>query len=65
MSVIVADDRGCIGTALDPFPRAAGHQVDGLGLNRNEGATSARRTQAYVARAISGTLGPVSWPATT
>ena len=35
--VLVAGDRGYIGTVLVPFLRAAGHQVDGLDLGLYEG----------------------------
>jgi nucleoside-diphosphate-sugar epimerase len=37
MKVLVAGDRGYIGTVLVPFLRAAGHQVDGLDLGLYEG----------------------------
>jgi nucleoside-diphosphate-sugar epimerase len=37
MRVLVAGDRGYIGTILVPFLRAAGHQVDGLDLGLYEG----------------------------
>ena len=37
MRVLVAGDRGYIGTVLVPFLRAAGHQVDGLDLGLYEG----------------------------
>ena len=37
MKVLVAGDRGYIGAVLDPFLRAAGHQVDGLDLGLYEG----------------------------
>ncbi len=37
MRVLVAGDRGYIGTVLVPFLRAAGHEVDGLDLGLYEG----------------------------
>ena len=37
MKVLVAGDRGYIGTVLVPFLRAAGHEVDGLDLGLYEG----------------------------
>jgi nucleoside-diphosphate-sugar epimerase len=37
MKVLVAGDRGYIGTVLVPFLRAAGHRVDGLDLGLYEG----------------------------
>src|ERR1700751_3197252 len=37
MRVLVAGDRGYIGTVLMPFLRAAGHEVDGLDLGLYEG----------------------------
>jgi nucleoside-diphosphate-sugar epimerase len=37
MKVLVAGDRGYIGTVLVPFLRSAGHQVDGLDLGLYEG----------------------------
>src|ERR1700685_730009 len=37
MKVLVAGDRGYIGTVLVPFRRAAGHEVDGLDLGLYEG----------------------------
>ena len=37
MRVLVAGDRGYIGTVLAPFLRAAGHEVDGLDLGLYEG----------------------------
>jgi nucleoside-diphosphate-sugar epimerase len=37
MRVLVAGDRGYIGTVLVPLARAAGHQVDGLDLGLYEG----------------------------
>jgi nucleoside-diphosphate-sugar epimerase len=37
MRILVAGDRGYIGTVLVPFLRAAGHQVDGLDLGLYEG----------------------------
>ena len=37
MRVLIAGDRGYIGTVLVPFLRAAGHQVDGLDLGLYEG----------------------------
>jgi nucleoside-diphosphate-sugar epimerase len=36
MNVLVAGDRGYIGTVLSPFLRAAGHEVDGLDLGLYE-----------------------------
>src|SRR5271156_3706223 len=37
MRVLVAGDRGYIGTVLVPFLRAAGHEVEGLDLGLYEG----------------------------
>jgi nucleoside-diphosphate-sugar epimerase len=37
MRVLVAGDRGYIGNAVAPLPRAAGHEVGGLDLGRYEG----------------------------
>ena len=37
MRVLVAGDRGYIGTVLVPFLRSAGHEVDGLDLGLYEG----------------------------
>jgi nucleoside-diphosphate-sugar epimerase len=37
MRVLVAGDRGYIGHVLGPLLRAAGHQVDGLDLDRYDG----------------------------
>jgi len=37
MRVLVAGDRGYIGTVLVPFLRAAGHTVEGLDLGLYEG----------------------------
>lgn len=37
MRILVAGDRGYIGTVLAPFLRAAGHEVDGLDLGLYEG----------------------------
>jgi nucleoside-diphosphate-sugar epimerase len=37
MRILVAGDRGYIGTVLVPFLRAAGHEVDGLDLDLYEG----------------------------
>src|SRR5580692_3329402 len=37
MRVLVAGDRGYIGTVLVPFLRAAGHEVDGLDLGLYDG----------------------------
>ena len=37
MRVLVAGDRGYIGTVLVPFVRAAGHEVDGLDLGLYDG----------------------------
>ena len=45
MKVLVAGDRGYIGTVLVPFLRAAGHQVDGLDLGLYEGCDFGPPTQ--------------------
>src|SRR5438270_3986364 len=37
MKVLVAGDRGYIGTVLVPFLRAAGHEVEGLDLGLYDG----------------------------
>ena len=37
MRVLVAGDRGYIGTVLVPLLRAAGHEVDGLDLGLYDG----------------------------
>ena len=37
MRVLVAGDRGYIGTVLVPLLRAAGHEVDGLDIGLYEG----------------------------
>jgi nucleoside-diphosphate-sugar epimerase len=37
MRVLVAGDRGYIGTVMVPFLRAAGHQADGLDMGLYEG----------------------------
>lgn len=37
MRILVAGDRGYIEAVLFPFPREAGHEVDGLDLGLYEG----------------------------
>jgi len=52
MRVLVAGDRGYIGTVLGPVLRAAGHEVDGLDLGLYEGCDLGRGPEAIGVRAV-------------
>lgn len=65
MRVLVAGDRGCIGTVLVPFLGAAGHHVDGLNLGLDEGCDLGPNHKASACgyRVTSETSGSASWSA--
>jgi len=52
MRVLVAGDRGYIGTVLGPVLRAAEHEVDGLDLGLYEGCDLGRGPEAIGVRAV-------------
>jgi nucleoside-diphosphate-sugar epimerase len=52
MRVLVAGDRGYIGTVLGPVLRAAGHEVDGLDLGLYEGCDLGRGPEDIGVRAV-------------